>query len=557
MGKNKLKKIIIEHESLPIVYNALTRRLFVKSSMGLLAIPLIASLLPRESWASVEEENAYRKAVFMANQDGSNFLDAIPRNVNYQQVAAGVKAGSLNNAELGPIYNGSFNNLKSKFSILTGLTCAAAVNHCKSAALAASFSGFIRTKDGHDINGLRSDFPYSIDVVLANHIYGSGHPQNLKVLRMGTARSYNGSSATSNGWTNYGAVSTISTAAARSLVLGSKSSSTNTTTPPSSGGNNEPTEAEKNNNKKRMVLERVLASISSTKSNANISVGAKSKIDNYQQLLAQIRDAIPTGEENNGGGTVVTPAPSTRTCGEFNVSSDSQKARADIIAAALACGATRLATMSMNSNHSMAHAGDSVTGRDTQKDFLRNNSLPVGAYLMGLMDQVTEANGNTLLENSCVLMTSDNGSSATSPHNGHSMRVLVGGGLNGKLRMGEAIDYSKTGTEFLLNGERSKCSQGSRGSTGIEQVRYGQRPYNELLITIMRSFGLRQSDYSFGGRKGFGQYHIDEVAYKHLFEKKLVRPSKPTALANRIQVYMKNFLKGYNRDTTLSYYLKS
>lgn len=576
MAKNKL----IHHHILPFAYSSSSRRLFLKSSVGYIALPFIASLLPKVAWGADENEALYRRMVFMINQDGSHYLDSIPRNVAYQNKGNGVMAGSLANAQLGPIYNNDFQNLRNKLSIIMGLSAQTGANHSNSTPLAASFSGYQKQSSGFAVNGSFSLNPDSIDTILSNKIYSSNHPALLKCIRFSGGYSYSryNKSEVLNGVPQYSSMGSISEGAARKLLMdNSIFSSSSVQTSGFKAAAVELTGTELENEQRRYVLERALASLSLTKKSGKISANAKSKISDYQEMLAAVRDGIPqlsttpvepeptlpTEPETPNqppatGGEVPTGTPDPiRSCNNVPTNSDVYKDRANIICAALACGATRLAVTGLPSNHSFAHEAGNPSGRDRQKDFLRNTVLTSGAYLMSLMDQIEEGNGNTLLENSAVLMTSTIGNSASSPHNGHSMRVIVGGGLNGKLRMGEAINFQDTSYTILNNAQQKHTSQGERGDIGLEQVKYAGRPYNELLITFMRAFGLNQSDYSVNGAKGYGQYHIEEIPGEQYWYVKHLQKNKPDHVQYKVMAYMKNrFLPGYNRDSVLSYYYK-
>lgn len=529
MGKNKIKKLgLIEHENLPIVYNPVSRRMFLKASSGFLAIPFIASLLPKAAWSQAANENAFRKAVFMVNRHGGHWIDARPSGVQYADVGNGVRAGNLNTAQLGPIYSSGYNNLKSKVSVLMGLMTAGGIGHVNATALAASFSKDRNFSDGRrDLNEVSSYFPDSIDTVLASKIYPSNHP--VKVLRFGGSHCY----------ADQRPVSGITINAAYTLIMN------NLVVPATPTAPTGPTDAQLENLRRRYILERTLSSISDVRASGKISDASKARIGDYQEMLAGVRDNIPS--------TITAtppPAPAAASCGNLTLPAqgDTQRnlrAQADLILAALTCGVTRLAYMSLPAEHEYVHRVSDGAARQQHRDYLRTTTLDVGQYLMNRMDQVSESNGKTLLDNSCVLITSDLGGSKFDNHTGLDMRVMVGGSLNGKLQVGKAVDY-QIPSEVIV-----------RSGTQMEQNVCAGRMYNELLISIMRGFGLQQSDYARGGRRGFGDYHLDELPHgSYIFN--LVLSGNRDASQKAVLNYIKEKgLRNYNKDTALPYFTRT
>ena len=533
MGKNKL----IQHEKLPIFYNPFSRRLFLGTGSSFIALPFISALLPRVAWAAGESEAAYRKAAFLVNRHGGHWLDAHPQGVDYQD-NGGFKVGNLKNGDLGPIYNNDYQNLASKVSVLMGLDAAGGCNHVTATALAASFSNF-REKQ-QDLNEKSSTNPESIDMLIAKKIYSPSHA--VKVLRLGGSHSFSGQKM----------VGGISNAAAYDLIMGNLDIPT---TPPSPGTPPPTPEPDVENLQRRFIMEKALSSLSLTKSWRNISKATRSQINNYQEILAQARDSYKAAAETGTSNVyeVVTPSASCDRLGRPTSSSDTQaklKASADLMVAALSCGVTRLAYLALPSEHHYVHRVSNASARNTHKTYLRDSVLAVGGYFMRAMDQITEGNGKTLLDNSCVLITSDLGSSKLDNHNGLNMRVLVGGSFNGAFQTGKAIDY-QSNYQIVKKSNDNILSRGD----GINQDLNGGRPYNELLISIMRGFGLSQPDYMLEGRKGYGHYHYSEIPHSQFMYDRSFRRDLTQAAVNE---YMKNvFLPGYNRDSTLPYFYKT
>ena len=107
------RKNLKQHKRLPLTYNPVSRRMFLGRLGGLaLSIPLLPSLIPQVASAAVPSD--FRRAVFLANRHGGLCLDFDAKNVDYQNIAANIRAGSLANAQLGGVFPSEYNSLKSK-----------------------------------------------------------------------------------------------------------------------------------------------------------------------------------------------------------------------------------------------------------------------------------------------------------------------------------------------------------------------------------------------------------------------------------------------------------
>lgn len=97
------------------------------------------------------------------------------------------------------------------------------------------------------------------------------------------------------------------------------------------------------------------------------------------------------------------------------------------------------------------------------------------ARLLRTMDQVTDTDGNTLLDNSLVYATNELSDPTHAKSHLRNMGVLLAGNAGGKLSTGNYLDY------------------------------HG-RLFNSLLITIFNTMGLTADDYQRNGVVGFGDY---------------------------------------------------
>jgi hypothetical protein len=227
-----------------------------------------------------------------------------------------------------------------------------------------------------------------------------------------------------------------------------------------------------------------------------ISAEGRKKLDDWMSLVSDLESRINATFTQS---TLIT-------CGDVPDPSSTvpngtlHELYNQITVAALASGNTRIVTQRLN-----GHA-DSSLGFDHSGCHARNTNWRLekeyqyNTHFLGLlkqMDSVKEANGKSLLDNSIVFNLPNMGDPN---HRINDLPVvLAGGGANGKLRMGEYIDYRQR-TGDASNPQLVAYSRG--GFVG--------RPYNEFLITLFHAFGLAPADYEQNGQAGFGSYKYAE-----------------------------------------------
>lgn len=534
---NKKKKYVYD-DRLSTGYSFLSRRLFIRYLGGWVAIPLLPSLLPKQSQAAVLDENAFRKAFFAVARHGGHPFDADPVGVNYQQVAPGILGGSLQNANLGLYYNQDYNDVKDKITVIRGLDIMTMNSHNYATPLAGSaYVPLSDTVGGAVPYERKSVFQDSIDVILSKSkkVYSST-PQ-VPILRV----SASGGGSDSHSIENYHNTRTLKDYnTALDLVRSNIIIENN-------GGNvnSGPTEMDLANERKKKIIDHALLTLNATQKKGMIGREDKVKLDQYQTLLETLRERVPASGE--GGGPVITSGGEM--CKNIPTNGrDQGEKMAQLIVAAFSCGVTKIAYMLLPTGsdafHKSVHGNNLQVNRDYTTKHLKEEGLPAAGYTMKLMDQVTEANGKTMLDNSICLVTSEL-AGARPRHHSMNMRVLLGGSLNGKLRTGMALDY--------MDHRFSSVWGKVQGDTSGKMVSPG-RLYNELLISIAKGFGLTESEYQRDGRKGLGTYECAQTQKFCAYISKHVNMDFGRKLADHIQ---KNILdKGYNKDSTLPYYYK-
>lgn len=247
------------------------------------------------------------------------------------------------------------------------------------------------------------------------------------------------------------------------------------------------------------VVDRVLASFVQLQEHKNISPEDKKILQNYidgfndlenrianTQSLACARPALPSVN------TVSSDEPLLKTYSQL---------LNDIIVLALQCDATRVVNYLLGrteySLESVQHGWSHILEEETGQSDLRERHKLANRWiaeslvldLVAKMDRVSESNGKTLLDNSLVLW--GNELSCGSSHNQYNMPAVLFGSAGGAIQTGKFFDYTRYGVGPILN-------------VGTDQ--YAGRLYNQLVVTMLQSMGLRPSNYEMNGQKGYGVY---------------------------------------------------
>ena len=109
-----------------------------------------------------------------------------------------------------------------------------------------------------------------------------------------------------------------------------------------------------------------------------------------------------------------------------------------------------------------------------------------------------DTDGNTVLDNSLVLFLNEE---RTGSHFLMDMPVIIAGG-KGVINTDLFIDY-RNFKDPLLSTEFNDVTGGAAKGGHF----FFGRPYNNLLITILKAFGLNEADYKkYPNQDGFGGY---------------------------------------------------
>lgn len=141
------------------------------------------------------------------------------------------------------------------------------------------------------------------------------------------------------------------------------------------------------------------------------------------------------------------------------------------------------------------------------------------AELLTQLDVVEDPEtGATYLDNSLVFWGNESGvyNIATgNPHYSNDMQVLLVGGCGGRIETNRFINYQNPRRKVIMSAD---------GRPDLNGPDLG-RPYNELLITLMKKMGLGHEEWEAGGEPGFGDYRVNFKSQYHFGDRRSSLPN--------------------------------
>ncbi len=483
-----MKKLNTLDPNSPITVNTMSRRMFVRGSGSLLAIPFLPSLVERAYGQSSQFDGCL---IFTNVSHGCTHPAWAPSGAPLTQVGNHIRAAKLSSfaGGLGRIVGNRFNDMLSKISILQGLDHNNPSNHYWFPWSASQ---------GVHWESIYPSFPYSIDYVLSQSKKIYPQASSLDVLRIDPREAYHTYS-----FLGKGANGVAKMAGAEGKTVTGTWSAISQYINPGSGGSISPMGIESPAAKKYLV-DQFLAETSQVINSRKLSSEDKVLLQNFNDQLHEVQKKIPSGSSETKAGAQ---------CEKLNITEPSDNKNfnrrlLDIMVVAMSCGITRLGTYHFNWKTSMddsdlgnryhpnVHGICHTFNQNAQnyQSMLKwwGTALDHYAYLVRRLDQVG------LLDKSVVVFTSDMATS-TYGHHGVDKPILTAGSLGGRLRTGELISYHNLSQE--LNSNVAWVDNALK-----PYKLYGGRRYNEFLITLMTAAGLSPSDYEKDGNKGFGTY---------------------------------------------------
>lgn len=244
----------------------------------------------------------------------------------------------------------------------------------------------------------------------------------------------------------------------------------------------------------KLAVDMVLDSYKKMRNHRRISSVDKQNLDIHIENLFQVQSRI---NRLNDITCAAPPRPAALDGSRDEYAYERFKIITDLIIACLVCDLTRVVNIHLDLHdanitdglHSLHHTSDINYAMPKMLEAHRSYSKQV-AYMVKRMSEVPDpVSGKSLLDASLIIHGKE--MSCGNIHNCQSPPVVLFGGVDGYLKTGQYLDYS--------NGKLLDTIENN-------QKVYWGRPYNELLITIMKSFGLQPSDWESNGEMGYGQY---------------------------------------------------
>jgi hypothetical protein len=232
-------------------------------------------------------------------------------------------------------------------------------------------------------------------------------------------------------------------------------------------------------------------------SNRRLSAQDKRRLDDHMSRLSEVQRAVND----------TTP----RSCGNVSKpNADSSNANSktryglfnDVIAAAFACGTSRIAIVNIGDNFSnyggswhqdIAHQWGTPGPQQTLTEALRA-TFDATFLDLALKLDVPDATGVTYLDNTLMHWTQESGQGT---HDNMSMPVVTAGSAAGYLNTGLYCDY-RNQTKF------SDFPYDKEGGPTFQGLLYRQ-----WLATLLQAMGLTPSEYERAGVKGYADPFVD------------------------------------------------
>ena len=244
------------------------------------------------------------------------------------------------------------------------------------------------------------------------------------------------------------------------------------------------------------VTDRVLESYKDLRADARLSAAERVRLDQYLEHLDGLQLAIDAAEY---GGCVPGAEPDTAYADNEDMMARAPFQLVDVIAQALKCDVTRVATISLGASsltyrnlgvsghhHALTHQYEHWNPGGWLTDIARYHGSIVASLLAQLDEVEDHATGRTYLDNSVVLWTSDMGTAFN--HWGIGMPAAIFG-AKGWLDRGALIDFRSH--------DHSMSFDGRNALLGVN--------YGGVLVSICQAFGLEPEDYEYG-QVGIGAY---------------------------------------------------
>lgn len=483
--------------------NHWSRRNFLKIGGSALTIPFLESI-PLSAGAATASASGSLKRILFYSLTNSWFPDQIfPSSTAYQTGPEGVRYIPLNTiaGDLSPVFTAAkFGALKSKMNLIRGLDVLTSAEfsgggHSMTMALGSTYA----EKSATATKG-------TIDALIANSsIFYPSTPFRRMMNALGAS-----GNAGHYDHSSYGSVLQGPSQIFKDFFSG-------VTLPGATGGTTPVTPVDTNLSR-RLAMNAVMSKFSSLESNTRLSAADKQKLAEHAEMINKLMPelAAPSASVSNGAALASNCSTPSFASG-LNESIDSAsnngtrlRACMDLIYMAFNCQLTNIVTFHpvCASDDSRRPMADDISGDIYHSEVGHLHKVPEYlkykgfifdhlVYLLNKMDATKESNGLSMLDNSLVIVVSNDGCST---HSDMDMAAVTFGGLGGLIKTGNYINYARTDTPQI-----TFSFDGSAGQTGYRYVGNYGRPYNSLFTTLLNALKIPHS--------GFGEYASSNSTY--------------------------------------------
>lgn len=465
--------------------------MFLQGAGKSLAIPFLASLMPRETWG--QSPTTIKRAVFLFQPyDYGRHQNWFPtmaqpsqqlvstngdRTLHYAPLSSYLTSSTSN---LSLVFGNRLNSYINSINLIRGLDQSTRIAHGNGHTL-----GNIAATDGHDVEARKLTPIRTIDQVLRNNTRFNPINRDVVILGSGT-RSYR--------------QNTDGTISLANLVSNSPRGAFNYLF---DNGNLPETGDGTTSHPRRDLLSTVLEDYNRVRNGRQISSMDRAALTNATDLISDIQKNL-TGGTGGGGCRYKSIDAGGFTSGTYLPTSAEHTIYARIIAAAIMCDVSRIFSFFTFLNDNIFdvhptedfHQGHShipfstVNGKvnwqymgEVQYAFVRDFLQP----MLAALSATDPANGQTYLYNSLVHFQIE----SSQVHGQNCQPCLLAGNAGGAMPSGYLLDYTDR--------SRSHTWVADGFSSNTSDARYAHEyvgvPMNRIFNTIFQSLGLTPAEY--------------------------------------------------------------
>jgi hypothetical protein len=479
-----------------------TRRQFLVGAGGsYLALPFLPSLLPRSAWG--QTVTIPKRLLAMQTPNGTCVKNWHPAIDPTKVIAPNVRELELStfSGPLSTIMGPELTAFRSKLLILRGLDGRGGDGHANAEILAGS-----RPTGGVD----RSSMHISIDQILASSKKIYPTEPKMRVLSISGCDRENSISYFKSGDAIVSAPVIHDMKVAFETLF--------------SGIGASPEEADTKKARNLSLVDGVFADYQKVMSSSKLSSTDKMRLDSHITHISELQKRLQ--ESKISAGCAVPTGGKTYSASEkYEVLDPYVDNMLDIMVAALRCDLTRFVNFFPFSGgfkfpfiptqyadvHSLSHQDNALS--DVALTDVQIYIVKKYALLLKKLNDVIEdpSDGSTLLDHTAVLWRQEFTGNGIHNHKKIDVPVLIAGA--GKfLKTGRYVDYRTIGV---------KRRDYDHTWIGL--------PYNQLLVTLLNTFGLTPAEYELPGEAGIGTYG-DPASPDYISDYKITDATRRTEL---------------------------